>query len=222
MSSETTSNPVQTTEPVLADTTQNQPGQDSKRGKSHGRGGRRFNKEGEKKELTPEQKAKMEARKNINKTFDRKINTKFCKFTPLRKFQNAAKAEGISVIVNKGENKVVIKAVVVLTDIAKNKSTIRKESSVIEEILNLPPYIKNQNLAEQIKAKFYKGQGVILNLPARPERKNRKSDTKAADENENEVKTNDQDQNEASNNKFEEVDISHIIESAVDIAVKFE
>lgn len=226
MSSENTNNQVkidQNQEPALpADNTTIATTNDSKRGKGHGhRGGngRRFNKDGEKREkdLTPEQKAKIQARKNINKTFDRKVNTKFCKFTPLRKFQSA-KADGISVIINKGENKAKIIAVIVLTDLAKNKSTIRKESSLVEEIHNLPPYIKNQNLAEQITAKFYKGQGVILALPARPERKNRKE---RAEKDENQEKEK-EDQSEASSSKFEDVDISHITEAAVEIKVKFE
>merc|ERR1712150_244801 len=76
---------------------------------------------------------------------------------------------------NKGENKVKIQAIIVLSDLAKNKTTIRKESTIIDEIHSLPPYIKNKNLAEKITAKFYKGQGVILNLPEREGRRNREN-----------------------------------------------
>jgi len=210
MSSETTNNQVQVNQ-TQAPANKNR------------QGGRRF-KDGEKKDLTPEQIA----RKNINKTFDRQVNTKFCKFTPLRKFQNAAKAEGITVVVNKGENKAKISAVIVLTDLAKNKTTIRKESSVVEEIHNLPPYVKNQNLFEQITAKFYKGQGVIVCLPIRPERRNKQDRKNRTENNQNDevVKENNTQENENNNSqsesKFVDVDISHITEAAVDIAVKFE
>merc|ERR1711881_463396 len=103
--------------------------------------------------LTDEQKAKITNRKNTNKTFDRQVNTRNAKFTPLRGFKTA-NANNITVIVNKGENKVTVKAICVLSDVAKNKTTIRKESTVVEELHTLPPYIKNQNMGGQITAKY--------------------------------------------------------------------
>merc|ERR1712088_1287885 len=72
---------------------------------------------------TPEEiKAKKDHKMAINKTFNKQVNTRDRRFTPLR-----------------GVN--------------KYKSTIRKESSHVEEIHQLPPYVKNQNLAGKIKAK---------------------------------------------------------------------
>jgi hypothetical protein len=202
----------------------------------HGRGGqgrrnRHANENGEPLVLSEEQKQKIQARKNINKTFDRKVNTKFAKFMPLRRFQNAANAKNISVTINKGENKVKIQAVIVLSDLAKNKTTIRKESTIIDEIHSLPPYIKNKNLAEKITAKFYKGQGVILNLPEREGRRNRDRENRdnrdnRNDENDVEVEILEEDANvepkETQRERFQEVDISHILEAAVDLEVKFE
>lgn len=201
----------------------------------HGRGGRRHNNDEDRPDLTEEQKQKIQARKNINKTFDKKVNTKFAKFMPLRRFQNAASANNISVTINKGENKVKIQAVIVMSDIAKNKTTIRKESTIIDEIHTLPPYIKNKNLAEKITAKFYKGQGVILNLPEREGRKHRQEKdqkNKKNNEDDQEIEAeieetqNDNAENQAeessSQSRFQEVDISHILEAAVDLPVKFE
>jgi hypothetical protein len=203
-------------------------GRGGRGGHGHGRRGQRqTNENGEPIVLSEEQKQKIQARKNINKTFDKKVNTKFAKFMPLRRFQNAANAKNITVTINKGENKVKIQAVIVLSDLAKNKTTIRKESTIIDEIHSLPPYIKNKNLAEKITAKFYKGQGVILNLPEREGRRNRENKDNKTDENDNvEVEILEEDANaepkETQIERYQEVDISHILEAAVDLEVKFE
>lgn len=205
-------------------------GRGGRGGHGHGRRQRQANENGEPIVLSEEQKQKIQARKNINKTFDKKVNTKFAKFMPLRRFQNAANAKNITVTINKGENKVKIQAIIVLSDLAKNKTTIRKESTIIDEIHSLPPYIKNKNLAEKITAKFYKGQGVILNLPEREGRRNRENREgrdNRNDENDNvEVEILEEDANvepkEAQRERFQEVDISHILEAAVDLEVKFE
>lgn len=178
--------------------------------------------------LTEEQKSKIQARKNINRTFDRKVNTKSAKFTPLRKFGNSAKADSITVTCNKGENKIKVTAVMVMSDLAKNKTTIRKESTIVDEIHNLPPFIKNRNLFGKIEAKFYKGQGVILNLPERPRNSNRnKHNKEEGEKSDDEVTTstnnNDEQQTEGERKeKFQEVDIGHILETAVDLEIKFE
>jgi hypothetical protein len=174
--------------------------------------------------LTDEHKSKIQARKNINRTFDKKINTKTAKFTPLRKFGNTAKADSITVTCNKGENKIKVQAVMVMSDLAKNKTTIRKESTIVDEIHNLPPFIKNKDLFGKIEAKFYKGQGVILNLPERPRNNRRNKDNK--EENDEDHKS---DEEVAANNngeenqrKYQEVDISHVLETVVDLEIKFE
>merc|ERR1712150_361632 len=104
---------------------------------------------------------------------------------------------------NKGENKVKIQAIIDLSDLAKNK-----------------------NLAEKITAKFYKGQGVILNLPEREGRRNRENRDNKTDENDNVEVEILEDANaepkETQRERFQEVDISHILEAAVDLEVKFE
>merc|ERR1712150_87635 len=109
---------------------------------------------------------------------------------------------------NKGENKVKIQAIIDLSDLAKNK-----------------------NLAEKITAKFYKGQGVILNLPEREGRRNRENrdgrdNRDRTDENDNVEVEILEDANaepkETHRERFQEVDISHILEAAVDLEVKFE
>ena len=209
-------------------------GRGGRGGHGHARRQRNANENGEPVVLSEEQKQKIQARKNINKTFDRKVNTKFAKFMPLRRFQNAANAKNISVTINKGENKVKIQAIIVLSDLAKNKTTIRKESTIIDEIHSLPPYIKNKNLAEKITAKFYKGQGVILNLPEREGRRNRENrdgrdnnrDNRHDENDTVEVEVLEEDANvepkEIQRERFQEVDISHILEAAVDLEVKFE
>jgi len=204
-------------------------------GRRHGRGGhggRNRNRDNleTNDSLTEEQKSKIQARKNINRTFDKKINTKTAKFTPLRKFGNTAKADSITVTCNKGENKIKVRAVMVMSDLAKNKTTIRKESTIVDEIHNLPPFIKNKDLFGKIEAKFYKGQGVILNLPERPRNNNR---NKNDNDNKNNKEENDEDHKSdeevaANNNgeenqrKYQEVDISHVLETVVDLEIKFE
>jgi hypothetical protein len=174
--------------------------------------------------LTDEQKSKIQARKNINRTFDKKINTKTAKFTPLRKFGNTAKADSITVTCNKGENKIKVQAVMVMSDLAKNKTTIRKESTIVDEIHNLPPFIKNKDLFGKIEAKFYKGQGVILNLPERPRNNRRNKDNKEENDEDHksdeEIATNTND--EDNQRKYQEVDISHVLETVVDLEIKFE
>jgi hypothetical protein len=174
--------------------------------------------------LTEEQKSKIQARKNINRTFDKKVNTKTAKFTPLRKFGNTAKADSISVTCNKGENKIKVQAVMVMSDLAKNKTTIRKESTIVDEIHNLPPFIKNKDLFGKIEAKFYKGQGVILNLPERPRNNRRNKDNKEENDEDHksdeEVAANTND--EENQRKYQEVDISHVLETVVDLEIKFE
>merc|ERR1712088_364935 len=138
------------------------------------------------------------------------------------------KYESIDICVNKGENKVKIHVITVNSDLAKNKSTIRKESSHVEEIHQLPPYVKNQNLAGKIKAKYYKGQGVILELPER-KKNNRNKDSKDskeakddAAEDVNPTQENDGDNEAGEGKKFVEVDISDIVKSAVELPVRFE
>jgi hypothetical protein len=204
-------------------------------GRRHGRGGhgghrnRHRDNLSTNDSLTEEQKSKIQARKNINRTFDKKVNTKTAKFTPLRKFGNTAKADSITVTCNKGENKIKVQAVMVMSDLAKNKTTIRKESTIVDEIHNLPPFIKNKDLFGKIEAKFYKGQGVILNLPERP-RNNRNKDNK---DNKNNKEENDEDHksdeevaantnDEDNQRKYQEVDISHVLETVVDLEIKFE
>jgi len=116
-----------------------------------------------------------------------------------------------------------------MSDLAKNKTTIRKESTIVDEIHNLPPFIKNKDLFGKIEAKFYKGQGVILNLPERP-RNNRNKDNK---DNKNNKEENDEDHksdeevaantnDEDNQRKYQEVDISHVLETVVDLEIKFE
>lgn len=199
-------------------------------GRRHGRGGHggrnrhRDNLENND-SLTEEQKSKIQARKNINRTFDKKVNTKTAKFTPLRKFGNTAKADSITVTCNKGENKIKVQAVMVMSDLAKNKTTIRKESTIVDEIHNLPPFIKNRDLFGKIEAKFYKGQGVILNLPERPRNNRRNKDNK--EENDEDHKSDEEvatanTNGEENPRKYQEVDISHILETVVDLEIKFE
>jgi len=199
-------------------------------GRRHGRGGhghgRNRNRDNldSNETLTEEQKFKIQARKNINRTFDRKINTKTAKFTPLRKFGNTAKADAITVTCNKGENKIKVQAVMVMSDLAKNKTTIRKESTIVDEIHNLPPFIKNKDLFGKIEAKFYKGQGVILNLPERPRNNRRNKDNK--EENDDNQKSDEEvaanTNGEENQRKYQEVDISHVLETVVDLEIKFE
>jgi len=183
---------------------------------------------------TPEEiKAKKDHKMAINKTFNKQVNTKDRRFTPLR---GVNKYESIDICVNKGENKVKIHVITVNSDLAKNKSTIRKESSHVEEIHQLPPYVKNQNLAGKIKAKYYKGQGVILELPER-KKNNRNKDNKDnknkdgkdskeakddAAEDVNPTQENDGDNEAGEGKKFVEVDISDIVKSAVELPVRFE
>jgi hypothetical protein len=191
----------------------------------HGRHGRNRNRDNleNNENLTEEQKSKIQARKNINRTFDKKINTKTAKFTPLRKFGNTAKADSITVTCNKGENKIKVQAIMVMSDLAKNKTTIRKESTIVDEIHNLPPFIKNRDLFGKIEAKFYKGQGVILNLPERPRNnrnRNNKEDEHEDHKSDEEVAANTN--GEENQKKYQEVDISHILETVVDLDIKFE
>lgn len=184
--------------------------------------------------------ARKEARKAINQTFNRQVNTRDCKFVPLR---GITSYETLDVTVNKAENKVKVHVVSVLSDLAKNKSTIRKESSVIDEIHQLPPFVKNQNLAEKITAKYYSGQGVVITMPAKVKKNNNKNENKENNSNINnnkkgkesaqnpsnsgdqaggsdiEIQEND---NKSQGRKFVEVDISEIVASAVDLEVKFE
>merc|ERR1719220_479187 len=180
---------------------------------------------------TPEEiKAKKDHRMAVNKTFNKQVNTKDCRFTPLR---GVNKYESIDIC----ENKVNIHVIVVTSDLAKNKSTIRKESNHVEEIHQLPPYVKNQNLAGKIKAKYYKNQGIILELPER-KKNNRKDkdnkDSKAkegkdgkevkedAPEDVNPTQENEGDNEANDGKKFVEVDISDIVKSAVELPVRFE
>jgi len=171
--------------------------------------------------LTEEQKSKIQARKNINRTFDKKVNTKTAKFTPLRKFGNTAKADSITVTCNKGENKIKVQAIMVMSDLAKNKTTIRKESTIVDEIHNLPPFIKNKDLFGKIEAKFYKGQGVILNLPERP-RNNRRNKEEYDEDHKSDEEVAANTNGEENQRKYQEVDISHILETVVDLEIKFE
>jgi len=172
---------------------------------------------------------KSKPEKTSTELSTKKVNTKTAKFTPLRKFGNTAKADSITVTCNKGENKIKVQAVMVMSDLAKNKTTIRKESTIVDEIHNLPPFIKNKDLFGKIEAKFYKGQGVILNLPERP-RNNRNKDNK---DNKNNKEENDEDHksdeevaantnDEDNQRKYQEVDISHVLETVVDLEIKFE
>lgn len=194
--------------------------------------------------------ARKEAKKAINQTFNRQVNTRDCKFVPLR---GITSYETLNVTVNKGENKVKVHVVSVLSDLAKNKSTIRKESSVIDEIHQLPPFVKNQNLAEKITAKYYSGQGVVITMPAKVKRNNNKNENNNNKENNNNNNDNNdndnsskrgkeltqnpsnsgdqaggsdveihENDNKSQGRKFVEVDISEIVASAVDLEVKFE
>merc|ERR1712088_24398 len=138
-------------------------------------------------------KAKKDHKMAINKTFNKQVNTKDRRFTPLR---GVNKYESIAICVNKGENKV-----------------------------------KIQNLAGKIKAKYYKGQGVILELPER-KKNNRNKDNKDdknskeakddAAEDVNPTQENDGDNEAGEGKKFVEVDISDIVKSAVELPVRFE
>merc|ERR1712088_292845 len=138
-------------------------------------------------------KAKKDHKMAINKTFNKQVNTKDRRFTPLR---GVNKYESIAICVNKGENKV-----------------------------------KIQNLAGKIKAKYYKGQGVILELPER-KKNNRNKDNKDnknkdgkdskeakddAAEDVNPTQENDGDNEAGEGKKFVEVDISDIVKSAVEL-----
>jgi len=193
--------------------------------RNHGRGGhggRNRHRDNLDETLTEEQKSKIQARKNINRTFDKKINTKTAKFTPLRKFGNTAKADAITITCNKGENKIKVQAVMVMSDLAKNKTTIRKESTIVDEIHNLPPFIKNRDLFGKIEAKFYKGQGVILNLPERPRNNRRNKDNDEDHKSDEEVAAAANTNGEENQRKYQEVDISHVLETVVDLEIKFE
>merc|ERR1712007_301670 len=116
---------------------------------------------------------------------------------------------------NKGENKVNLHVIVVTSDLAKNKSTIRKESNHVEEIHQLPPYVKNQNLAGKIKAKYNKNSKAKEGKDGKEVKEDAPEDANPTQENEGDNEAND-------GKKFVGVDISDIVKSAVELPVRFE